>query len=139
GHALLEVMERGELDAALPEGWAAAPVRRRMVRPTGALARMTGTLATRRLELYLFDLTPRIAVPLGGALLFDLDGGPIPLAAGYACRPGLTEALLAAAHEAAQSRLTDIHGAREDVAPMDPAGAATLLRACRAARPRPPA
>lgn len=76
------------------------------------------------------------SVPLGGALLFDLDGGPIPLAAGYACRPRLEEALLAAAQEAAQSRLTDIHGAREDVAPMDPAGAAKLLRACRAARPR---
>src|SRR5262249_47807759 len=76
------------------------------------------------------------AVPLGGALLFDLDGGPIPLTAGYACRPRLSEALRAAAQEAAQSRLTDIHGAREDVSPMDPADAATLLRACRAARPR---
>jgi len=136
-HALLEVMERGELDAALPGGWTAGQVRRRMVRPEGALSRLAGSLAARRLELHLFDLTPgRAGVPLAGALLFDLDGGPIPLAAGYACRPRLGEALVAAAHEAAQSRLTDIHGAREDVTLMEPVGAAVLLRACRAARPR---
>lgn len=124
-HALLEVMERG----ALPDGWTEAMVRRRMVPPVMSFA-------GKGLELYEFDLTPRRGAPLAGALLFDLEGGPIPLAAGYACRPRLSEALLAAAQEAAQSRLTDIHGAREDVAPMDPAGAAKLLRACRAARPR---
>lgn len=124
-HALLEVMERG----ALPDGWTEAMVRRRMVQ---AVKPFVG----RGLELYAFDLTPPRGAPLAGALLFDLEGGPIPLTAGYACRPRLSEALLAAAQEAAQSRLTDIHGAREDVAPMDPAGAAKLLRACRAARPR---
>jgi ribosomal protein S12 methylthiotransferase accessory factor len=124
-HALLEVMERG----ALPDGWTGALVRRRMVRPVEPFT-------ARGLELYLFDLTPPRGVPLAGALLFDLEGGPIPLTAGYACRPRLAEALLAAAQEAAQSRLTDIHGAREDVAPMDPAAAEALLRACRTARPR---
>jgi ribosomal protein S12 methylthiotransferase accessory factor len=39
----------------------------------------------------------------------------VPVAAGYACRLGRDEALLAALLEAAQSRLTEIHGAREDV------------------------
>jgi ribosomal protein S12 methylthiotransferase accessory factor len=158
-HALLEVMERG----ALPDGWTEAMVRRRMVEAEGAPAKLARSMNARRLELFLFDLTlegrglpaevrgattgrvgratpgrrpPRPSVPLAGALLFDAEGGPIPLTAGYACRPRLPEALLAAAQEAAQSRLTDIHGAREDVAPMDPAGAARLLRACRAARPR---
>lgn len=125
-HALLEVLERG----ALPDGWTEAMVRRRMVPPP--VLPFTGG----GLELYAFDLTPPRGAPLAGALLFDLEGGPIPLTAGYACRPRLSEALLAAAQEAAQSRLTDIHGAREDVAPMDPDGAAKLLRACRAARPR---
>jgi len=124
-HALLEVMER----SGLPDGWTEAMVRRRMVRPVESFG-------GRGLELYAFDLTPPRGVPLAGALLFDLEGGPIPLTAGYACRPRLSEALRAAAQEAAQSRLTDIHGAREDVAPMDPAGAVRLLRACRAARPR---
>ncbi|HVE85715.1 MAG TPA: YcaO-like family protein [Myxococcales bacterium] len=136
-HALLEVLERDELEAALPRGWTAAQVRRRMVRPSGGLERLARSMRSRRLELYLFDLTPAArAVPLGGALLFDGDGGQVPLAAGYACRPRLEDALRDAAYEAAQSRLTDIHGAREDVEPTDPTEAAVLLRACRAARPR---
>jgi ribosomal protein S12 methylthiotransferase accessory factor len=136
-HALFEVMERDALERALPGGWTAAQVRRRMVQPAGALERLARSVGARRLELYLFDLTPPGAIaPLGAALLFDGEGGPIPLAAGYACRSRLRDALLAAAHEAAQSRLTDIHGAREDVAPMDARGAEVLLRACRSARPK---
>jgi ribosomal protein S12 methylthiotransferase accessory factor len=59
----------------------------------------------------------------------------VPLTAGYACRAGRDEALLAALFEAAQSRLTEIHGAREDVLGADREAATPLLRWCRAARP----
>ena len=59
----------------------------------------------------------------------------MPLAAGYACRLSRDEALLAALLEAAQSRLTEIHGAREDVLHGERDAAAPLLRWCGAARP----
>jgi ribosomal protein S12 methylthiotransferase accessory factor len=57
------------------------------------------------------------------------------VAAGYACRLSRDAALLAALLEAAQSRLTEIHGAREDVARGDRHGAAPLARWCERARP----
>jgi ribosomal protein S12 methylthiotransferase accessory factor len=60
----------------------------------------------------------------------------VPLTAGYACRPDPEEALLAAFFEAAQSRLTDIHGAREDVEPMNRAGLRRLRAAAARLRPR---
>jgi ribosomal protein S12 methylthiotransferase accessory factor len=53
---------------------------------------------------------------VAGALLFDEHRGPIPLVAGYACRARREEALLGALLEAAQSRATQIHGARDDIA-----------------------
>jgi len=139
-HALLEVLERDRLASALPGGWTPAMARRRMVRaPPGALERMARAFPERGLELFLFDLTARGGPPLGGALLFGARGGPVPLSAGYACRARASEALLAAAQEAAQSRLTDIHGAREDVdlAPASVRDMEALRRACRAVRPRP--
>ncbi len=64
----------------------------------------------------LFDLTPDgEEVPVAGALLVDREEGPVPVTAGYASRLSLAEAIDAALLEAAQSRLTEIHAAREDV------------------------
>jgi ribosomal protein S12 methylthiotransferase accessory factor len=71
-----------------------------------------------------------------GALLFDLEQGPIPLTAGYACRLDADEALCAALLESAQSRLTDVHGAREDIQPGNHREARTLKRFCDAVAPR---
>ena len=51
----------------------------------------------------------------------------MPLTAGYACRLDRDAALSSALLEAAQSRLTDIHGAREDVRGM-PSEDVELLR-----------
>lgn len=136
-HALLEVLERDRLASALPSGWTPAQVRRRMVQPPPGPLEHLALALPEQLELFLFDLTTAKGPPLGAALLFDTGGGPIPLAAGYACRPRTGEALLAAAQEAAQSRLTDIHGAREDVAPSSARDAEVLLRACHSAKPRP--
>jgi ribosomal protein S12 methylthiotransferase accessory factor len=151
-HALLEACERDGLARALPEGFTARSLRGRVLSPR-ALARQaprTGALAERLasvgLRAVLLDLHPSLGrgapwlpVPLAGALLLDEDQhGPIPLTAGYACRLTRDDALHAALLEAAQSRLTDVHGAREDIAAASPAGsedARALSRAARAARP----
>ena len=64
----------------------------------------------------MFDLTPKRGwAPVAGALLRDLEGGPIALTAGYASRPTLQAAADAAVLEAAQSRQTEIQASREDV------------------------
>jgi ribosomal protein S12 methylthiotransferase accessory factor len=67
------------------------------------------------------DVTSDIGLPVVLCWLDDgLNNAPVrrkrPFA-GHACRFGLEEAALAALLEAAQSRLTDISGAREDIDP----------------------
>lgn len=112
-HAVLEVVERDALARVLPQGWTPAATQWLVTPPP----RLAEALARRGFELFVFDLTPRgEALSLAGALLFDGDEGPVPLTAGYACRRSFEEAAVAAVLEAAQSRLTEIHGAREDVA-----------------------
>jgi ribosomal protein S12 methylthiotransferase accessory factor len=60
----------------------------------------------------------------------------VPVAAGYACRLERDAALLAALLEAAQSRATEIHGAREDVVPaVEREAARALGDACARVRP----
>jgi len=77
-----------------------------------------------------------LGLPCAAALVVDPDLGAVPVAAGYACRLGRDAALLAALLEAAQSRATEIHGAREDVAFGDRRAAAALAGICAAARAR---
>jgi ribosomal protein S12 methylthiotransferase accessory factor len=81
-----------------------------------------------------FDLSGPL--PVAGAILVDLDDGPIPVTAGYACAPDALAAIRGAILEAAQSRLTDVHGAREDVVAPDSASMRALRAACERARPR---
>ena len=57
------------------------------------------------------------------------------MAAGYACRLSRDGALRAALLEAAQSRATEIHGAREDVAVSDRRAAEALRALLERARP----
>jgi ribosomal protein S12 methylthiotransferase accessory factor len=125
-HALLEALERDQLARSLPRGWTASEVRERMIAPV-TLPRPVRSLVTRfarsGLRAYLFDLSG--TVPLAAAIL--VDEGPVPVTAGYACG-----SLLGALLEAAQSRLTDIHGAREDVAAGDTEG---LRDACAKVKP----
>ena len=68
-------------------------------------------------------------------MIVDEQGGPVPAAAGYACRLSRDGALLAALLEAAQSRATEIHGAREDVAWGDRGAAAPLAALLSSRRP----
>ncbi|MCY1076173.1 YcaO-like family protein [Archangium lansingense] len=147
-HALLEATERDQLARLLPEGWSEEVLRSRMLRPLGLeqgaprTAALARTLGERGFAVHLFDLTPgartpgAAGLPVGAALLVDREEGPVPLAAGYACGLGRDQALLGALLEAAQSRLTDIHGAREDVAATDREAALALTAACAGVRPR---
>ncbi|HSP19377.1 MAG TPA: YcaO-like family protein [Myxococcaceae bacterium] len=141
-HALLELIERDLLHRVLPEGWTEAAVAAHAVHPraledTPAVAARVEQLGTQGLDARLFDLDPRsahgvIAVPLAGALVFDVQRDVIPLTAGYAAGTSREEARLGALLEAVQSRVTDTHGAREDVAPMRGEDARRLRAACAA-------
>ncbi len=143
-HALLEAVERDRLARAFPVGFTPALLRRRLIAPA-SLARaaprtsaLAETLAARRFAVHLLDAAPEgdaIGLPVAAALLVDLDEGPVPVAAGYACRLDRDDALSAALLEAAQSRLTEIHGAREDVAISGRDAALPIAAACARARP----
>ena len=138
-HALLEAAERDGLARALPRGWTRSSVAARgidlstLAKAAPRAAALVARLSRGGLHASLFDLRPArgwLGLPLAGALLVDPEEGPVPLTAGYACALSADEALTAALLEAAQSRLTDVHGAREDVAPPDRGAAADLARAC---------
>jgi ribosomal protein S12 methylthiotransferase accessory factor len=140
-HALLEAVERDAVARALPEGWheeAVAACRvdgAELRRGAPRVAALVSALGRRGLAAHVFDLAPPggAAAEVAGALLLDAEGAAVPLTAGYAAGLDRAEALEGALLEAAQSRLTDIHGAREDVAPMPERDVARLRRAC--ARP----
>ena len=133
-----------------------------LARAAPQTARLVEQLAKSGLVAQLFDLRPRselrlprerrprgdrgprgrlrsrserwMGLALAGALLLDEDG-PIPLAAGYACAPGADAALSSALLEAAQSRLTEVHGAREDIATPELESLRALAKAATRARP----
>jgi ribosomal protein S12 methylthiotransferase accessory factor len=133
-HALLEAVERDQLWRTLPDGWTAEAVMSRRLTEPGLKARAPTAagwmekLTSRGFQVGLFDLTPdpgtpgALGLPVAGALLVDAESGPIPLTAGYACRLDRDGALTSALLEAAQSRVTDIHGARDDVAQAEESG-----------------
>jgi len=143
-HALLEAVERDQLARALPVGWTEGEIAARMLSAAAVrgaaprVASLAERVERRGFDVHLFDLAPEddMGLPVAGALLFDRQRGPVPLTVGYACRLGRASALEAALLEAAQSRLTDIHGAREDVASADGPGVERLRRACDLARAR---
>jgi YcaO-like protein with predicted kinase domain len=143
-HALLEAAERDGLARALPEGWTEREVARRKLGPAALpavprAAALADRLSAQGLRAHLFDLRPLgrwLDLPLAGALLVDEEGGPLQLTAGYACGLDPDAALLGALLEAAQSRLTDVHGAREDVSAPDRVGLQALALACARSRGR---
>ena len=129
-HASYEGWEREALAQVLPQGWVPRDFAGRRLDWKGE--------GYEGFELAVFDLTPKQAVaPVAGALLRDLEGGPIPLTAGYAARPTLAAAIEAAVLEAAQSRQTEIQAAREDVMlarPIDVEGLWSQVRGCKRSR-----
>lgn len=119
-HALFEAVERDQLARSLPEGWTGEAVRARMLTREGwpgPLLQRVARIERGGFQVFGFDLTPArgLGIPTAGALLVDREQGPIPLTAGYAAAADPAQALEGALLEAAQSRLTEIHGAREDV------------------------
>jgi ribosomal protein S12 methylthiotransferase accessory factor len=139
-HALLEACERDQLARALPRGFTPAEVRRRLLVPASLpraaprTAAWVARLSARGFAVHLLDAGADLGLPTAAALLVDLERGPVPLAAGYACRTSRDGALLAALLEAAQSRLTEIHGAREDVLHGDREAGLPLAALCRRTR-----
>lgn len=142
-HALLEALERDGLAHALPNGFTPGTLRTRLLdiasplfaRACPRTARLASALVRHDLRPCLFDLRPScLDLPLCGALLVDDPHAPIPLTAGYACGLRRDDALLSALLEAAQSRLTDIHGARDDIVhtPEAREDLRGLAQACRA-------
>lgn len=137
-HALLEAVERDQLARALPRGWTPGAIARRMIDPKTAppaVVRRVEAICRGGFDVYLFDLTHELGLPVAGALLADRERGPVPLTAGYACALTPEQALRSAVLEAAQSRLTDIHGAREDVAAADVQQMERLRSRCARVRP----
>jgi len=133
-HAMLEALERDQLARALPHGWTPRAIAARKV--DASKLPLWRKLRDARLLAHVFDLSG--ALPLAGAILIDLDEGPVHVTAGYASGLTALEAVRGAMLEAAQSRLTDVHGAREDVAHPDAAareGLRGLIDACAKARP----
>jgi ribosomal protein S12 methylthiotransferase accessory factor len=145
-HAVLEAAERDRLARALPEGFTAGEIARRAIDP-GTLARAAPRTAARVValerkgfEVYLLDVglgsRSSFALPVAAAVLVDPLDAAVPVAAGYACRLRRDHALDAALLEACQSRLTEIHGAREDVAVGGRDAALPLVGLLAAARAR---
>ncbi|MCA1825432.1 MAG: YcaO-like family protein [Myxococcales bacterium] len=129
-HAVLEACERDQLARALPQGWTRKAIAARKLHASSLP--LWRKLRDARLEAHVFDLSSR-DLPVAGVVLIDLDEGPIPVTAGYCCALTATRAVNGALLEAAQSRLTDLHGAREDVAHAGPPRG--LREACERARP----
>jgi ribosomal protein S12 methylthiotransferase accessory factor len=112
-HGLLELLEREALCRLFPEGWTPEHLHSRSVRFDHA---GLPALLARGMTVHCVDATPaRWPIPVVAVLIADPDTRAPPLAAGYACRRSPIEAAEAAFFEACQSRLTEIHGAREDV------------------------
>jgi ribosomal protein S12 methylthiotransferase accessory factor len=144
-HALLEAIERDQLARALPDGFTRREITRRLLHPASLAAAapraaaLAARLERRGFRVHLLDCSPPaldLGLPVAAAVVVDVGGGPVPVAAGYACRLSRDGALEAALLEAAQSRATEIHGAREDVAVGDRHAAAPLARLLAAAHPR---
>ncbi len=133
-HALLEVVERDALARVAPHGWTPALARARLLGPP---LPWVEALEARGFRAFVFDFSPPGArLPTCAALLFDEEDGVVPVTAGYACRRTPEAAATAAVLEAAQSRLTEIHGARDDVVLGQRRAGLELRATLDAARPR---
>jgi ribosomal protein S12 methylthiotransferase accessory factor len=155
-HALLEAVERDLLARALPEGFTEREIAARLLarpslrRSAPRAAALADRVEARGLRVHLLDVSGAsrapgsgggrgrrgLGLPCAAALLAEDAHGAVPLAAGYACRLRRDDALVAALLEAAQSRATEIHGAREDVLLGDRRAAAPLLELLARARAR---
>jgi ribosomal protein S12 methylthiotransferase accessory factor len=131
-HAVNELIERDTLARVLPEGFHEEVLAPRLIPLTSKLAQ----LKVRGIHVFLFDLSLHPRRRVTGVLIFDEEDESVPLTAGYACRENLESSAEAAFLEAAQTRLTQIHGAREDVVGSDMEAGLGLLDALKKMKPR---
>jgi YcaO-like protein with predicted kinase domain len=84
--------------------------------------RLAAQVESAGLHLRLFDITSDLQVPVIHALISEAQAAPMrlfDLAAGTGCHPVASRAAIAAITEAAQSRLTNIAGSRDDYSPTE--------------------
>jgi YcaO-like protein with predicted kinase domain len=121
-HALCELIERDASSLwsmrSLGRAAATALAIDQIDDPTAVV--LIQTIATAGFCLRLFDLTSDLGVPVIMALLWT--GQPtcyFDVAAGVCAHPSATRALTGAISEAAQTRTSNIAGARDDIEPSD--------------------
>ena len=123
-HALCELIER---DASSLMGVASDDaLRRAQIRPEAFNDPVIDDLVRRihraGCALTLFDLTTNLGVPVIEAVIFDdLEDSPrhFDLSAGVGCHPVAIRAAIRAITEAAQTRITNIAGSRDDIRPSE--------------------
>jgi ribosomal protein S12 methylthiotransferase accessory factor len=84
--------------------------------------RLVGQIRGAGFEFWLFDQTSDIGVPVFQAVIGDPSRGywrHFDLATGYGCHPNAARAAIRAITEAAQTRVTNIAGARDDFRPAE--------------------
>ena len=117
-HGLCEVIER--------DAWSLAEVKRKVVsdievsEEEGVLKQTMDKFSSKGIDVHLKNLTSNIGMPVIAAAADDVqlqDAGLLTL--GIGAHPSAQVAALKALTEVAQSRLTQIHGAREDAVMAD--------------------
>jgi ribosomal protein S12 methylthiotransferase accessory factor len=116
-HGLCEVVER--------DAWSLSEVKRKVVsdivvEEEGVLKQLLEKFTSKGIEVHLKNLTSDIGMPVIAAAADDVqlqDAGLLTL--GIGAHPSPQVAALKALTEVAQSRLTQIHGAREDAVMAD--------------------
>lgn len=116
-HGLLELIERdGATQASLQPLRPLAPASLEDSAVNDLVARIDGA----DFDLWLFDQTSDIGVPVIKAVIGDRLSGywqHFDLAAGYGAHPSAARAAIRAITEAAQTRVTNIAGSRDDFLP----------------------
>jgi ribosomal protein S12 methylthiotransferase accessory factor len=119
-HGICEVVERDamSLSGVRDAGWRASRALDLESVDDPACNEVIGKFRRGGLEVALWETTTDVGIPCFSCVVFTREDDPLrplPPAAGSGCHPARGIALLRALTEAAQSRLTQISGARDDV------------------------
>ena len=116
-HALCELVERDVRSLhAVDDG--SAPVALDGV--DGPAADLLARIRAAGIQVHVRTADAGLGIPYFSAVLEDLETpSPLLLSAGYGCHPSRSVALVRAVAEAVQSRLTIIHGGRDDLVDHD--------------------
>jgi len=112
-HALAEVIERDLCSFQSVEDRSALVEPESLPPPASEIAR---SLAPKGLELHVRSLKNEFGLPFFAAAVAEPEGfDPVFVSAGFGCHPARRIALVRAVCEAFQSRLSFIHGGRDDL------------------------